>query len=172
MNEDWTLKVTYNQVWWPILGMCAPSKVDTHSSEHTHPEQWAAIYAAAPGEHLGARCLDQGHLIVELRVERALYIHSIHLQLLPARDSNQQPFDYESNTLTIRPQLPHDCSPLRFELTSDSNLSHSFGLNYLVATVKFPMQGKINNESFLFITQRHQEACSQVIWGTLMKLGS
>ncbi len=173
MNEDWTLKVTYNQVWWPILGMCAPSKVDTHSSEHTHthPEQWAAIYAAAPGEHLGARCLDQGHLIVELRVERALYIHSIHLQFLPARDSNQQPFDYESNTLTIRPRLPHDCSPRRFELTSDSNLSHSFWLNYLVAAVKIPMQGKINNASFLFITQR-QKACSQVIWATLMKLGS
>ncbi len=34
-----------------------PSKVHTHSSEHihtvnTHPEQWAAIYAAAPREQL------------------------------------------------------------------------------------------------------------------------
>ncbi len=28
----------------------------------THPEQWAAIYAAAPGEHLCVRCLAQGHL--------------------------------------------------------------------------------------------------------------
>uniref|UniRef100_A0A672MTH6 Kinesin-like protein n=1 Tax=Sinocyclocheilus grahami TaxID=75366 RepID=A0A672MTH6_SINGR len=34
----------------------------THSSEHTHPEQWAAIYAAAPGEQLGVWCLAQGHL--------------------------------------------------------------------------------------------------------------
>ncbi len=46
-----------------------PSKVHTHSSEHTHthtvnthPEQWAAIYAAAPGEQLGVRCLAQGQL--------------------------------------------------------------------------------------------------------------
>ncbi len=44
-----------------------PSKVHTHSSEHTHtvnthPEQWAAIYAVVPGEQLGARCLAQGHL--------------------------------------------------------------------------------------------------------------
>ncbi len=63
--------VTYGQVWWPILGICAlqinPSKVHTHSSElthtvNTHPEQWAAIYAAAPGEQLGVRCLAQGHL--------------------------------------------------------------------------------------------------------------
>ncbi len=42
-----------------------PSKVHTHSSEHTHtvnthPEQWAAIYAAVPGEQLGVRCLAQG----------------------------------------------------------------------------------------------------------------
>ncbi len=42
---------------------------------------------------------------VVLRVERALYIHSPHLQFLPARDSNSQPFDYESNSLTIRPRL-------------------------------------------------------------------
>ncbi len=53
----------------------------THSSEHTHtvnthPEQWAVIYAAAPGEQLGFRCLAQGHLAVVLKVERALYIHS------------------------------------------------------------------------------------------------
>ncbi len=44
-----------------------PSQVHTHSSEHTHtvnthPEQWAAIYAAAPGEQLGVQCLAQGHL--------------------------------------------------------------------------------------------------------------
>ncbi len=42
-----------------------------------------------------------------------LYIHSPHLQFLLARDSNSQPFDYESNPLTIRPRLtphyiPHD----------------------------------------------------------------
>ncbi len=28
----------------------------------THPEQWAAIYAVAPGEQLGVQCLAQGHL--------------------------------------------------------------------------------------------------------------
>ncbi len=44
-----------------------PSKVHTHTAVNTHtvnthPEQWAAIYAAAPGEQLGVRCLAQGHL--------------------------------------------------------------------------------------------------------------
>ncbi len=40
-----------------------------------------------------------------LKVERALYIHSPHLQFLPDRDLNSQPLDYESGSLTIRPQL-------------------------------------------------------------------
>ncbi len=57
---------------WPSMvthtrNLCSainPSKVHTHSSEHTHtvnthPEQWAAN-AAAPGEQLGVRCLAQG----------------------------------------------------------------------------------------------------------------
>ena len=46
-----------------------PSEMHTHRAVNTHthtvsthPEQWAAIYAAAPGEQLGVRCLAQGHL--------------------------------------------------------------------------------------------------------------
>ncbi len=53
-----------------IVNLCSainPSKVHTHSSEHTHTvnkhqEHWASIYAAPPGEQLGVRCLAQGHL--------------------------------------------------------------------------------------------------------------
>uniref|UniRef100_A0A8C1GUZ7 C-type lectin domain-containing protein n=1 Tax=Cyprinus carpio TaxID=7962 RepID=A0A8C1GUZ7_CYPCA len=44
---------------------------------------------------------------------RALYIHSPHLQFLPARDSNSQPLDCKSNTLTVRPRLAQfrgDCN--------------------------------------------------------------
>ncbi len=88
-----------------------PSKVHTHSSEHTHtvnthPEQWAAIYAAAPGEQLGFGALLKGTSVVVLRLERALYIHSPHLQFLPARDSNPRLLGYEPDSLTIRPRLP------------------------------------------------------------------
>ncbi len=54
--------VTHTLNW-----MHLPIQVHTHSSEHTHtvnthPEQWAAIYAAAPGEQLGVQCLAQGHV--------------------------------------------------------------------------------------------------------------
>ncbi len=55
-----------------------PKCTHTHSSEHTHPEQRAAIYAAAPGEQLEVRCLAQGNLVMVLRMERALDIHPPH----------------------------------------------------------------------------------------------
>ncbi len=58
------------KVKWPILWICAlhlthpkctHTAVNTHTV-NTHPEQWATIYAAAPGEQLGVQCLAQGHL--------------------------------------------------------------------------------------------------------------
>ncbi len=71
---------------------------------NTHPEQWAAIYAAAPGEQLGVRCLAQGYFSRGIEGGEST-VHSLpHLQFLPARDSNSQPLDYESDSLTIRPR--------------------------------------------------------------------
>ncbi len=68
------------------LNLCSafnPSKVHTHSSEHTHtvnthPEQWAAIYAVTPREQLGVRCLAQGHLSrgIEGRKDRQNISHT------------------------------------------------------------------------------------------------
>ncbi len=60
----WPSVVTHTQ---NLCSAINPSKVHTHSSEHTHtmnthPEQRAAIYAAAPGEQLGVQCLAQGDL--------------------------------------------------------------------------------------------------------------
>ncbi len=73
---------------------------------NTHPEQLAAIYAVAPGSRWGFGALLKGTSGVVLKVETALYIHSPQLQFLQARDSNLQPLDYESDSLTIRPRLP------------------------------------------------------------------
>ncbi len=87
-----------------------PSKVHTHTQQwtHTHREHTPG----AVGSHLccGAQGSSWGALlkstsVVVLRVERALYIHSPHLQFLQARDSNSQPLGYESDSLTIRPWL-------------------------------------------------------------------
>ncbi len=110
--------VAYSQVWWPILWICALQLTHskcahtqqwTHThTVNTHPEQWAAIYAAAPGEQLWVRCLAQGHLSRGIEGGESA-VHSLqfpHLQFLPARDSNSQPLDYESDSLTIRPRLP------------------------------------------------------------------
>ncbi len=77
------------------------------SAVSTHPEQWAAS-AAVPREQSGVRCLAQGPLSCGIEGgERALDIYSPHLQFLQGRDSNSQPFDYKSNSLTIKPRLPH-----------------------------------------------------------------
>ncbi len=87
-----------------------PSKVHTYSNEHTHtvnthPEQCIAV-----GSHLccGARGAVGGSVPCSRHWgwrERCTFTPS-HLQSLPARDSNSQPLDYESDSLTIRPRLP------------------------------------------------------------------
>ncbi len=112
------MKVTWHTakyVYVPILGICAlqlthpkctHTAVNTHTV-NTHPEQWAAIYVTAHGEQLGVRCLAQGNLSRGIEGGESA-VHSLpHLQFLPARDSNPQPLDYESDSLTIRPRLPH-----------------------------------------------------------------
>ncbi len=78
--------------------------VNTHTHTHTHTEQ--CLCCAARGAVGGSvpcsrapRCGIEGG-------ESA--VHSLpppHLHFLPARDSNSQPFDYESDS-TIRPRLP------------------------------------------------------------------
>ncbi len=110
--------MTYDQVWWPILGICAciyPIQVHTHSSEHTHTHHEHTpgavgrhFYAQRPGISWGFGALLKGTSVVVLRVERALYIHSPTYNSCRTWDSNSQPLDYESNSLTIRPRLPHD----------------------------------------------------------------
>ncbi len=84
--------VTYSQVCWHILGIRAlhfthPS-AHTQQWTHTHTvntqrEQWTAIYAVAHGEQLEVWRLAQGHLVVVLKVERVLYIHSHIYYYLP-----------------------------------------------------------------------------------------
>ncbi len=75
-----------------------PSKVHTHSSEHTHthtvntqPEQWAAIYTAVPREQLGVRCLAQGHLSRGIEGGESI-VHSLPpQQYLPAQIRTRNP---------------------------------------------------------------------------------
>ncbi len=66
--------VTCGKVWLPILGICAlhlthscsahSPAVNTHTHTlNTHPEEWAAIYAAAPGVAVGGSVpFCEGHL--------------------------------------------------------------------------------------------------------------
>ncbi len=55
----------------------------THTAVNTHPEQWAAIYAAAPEEQLGVRCLAQGHLSRGIEGGESA-VHSLPPPTIPA----------------------------------------------------------------------------------------
>ncbi len=105
----WPSMVTHTQ---NLCSAINPSKVRTHSSEHTHTP-WTHTRSSGqpfmlrrPGSSWGFGALLKGTSVVVLKDERALYIHSPHPQSLPARDSNSQPLGYETDSLTIRPRLP------------------------------------------------------------------
>ncbi len=78
---------------YPILNAHTQQWTHTHTM-NTHPEQWAAIYAAVPGEQLGVRCLAQGHLSRSIEGGESAG-HSLPPPTIP-----------ESDSLTIRPRLP------------------------------------------------------------------
>ncbi len=97
--------VMCGQVWCSILGICALHL--THPSANT---LWTTS-AAAPGEQLGVRCLAQGSRLSPQSWywgwrERWTFIPPTYN---PCRtwDSNPQPSGYKSDSLTIRPRLPH-----------------------------------------------------------------
>ncbi len=115
LKWKWKVKVTYGKVWWPILGICAlhlthPKCTNTHSSEHTpwtHTRSSGQPFMLRPqGSSWGFGVLLKGTSVMVLKVERALYIHSPTDNPCWTWDSNSQPLDYESDSLTIRPQLP------------------------------------------------------------------
>ncbi len=60
-----------------------------------------------PGSSWGFGALLKGTSVVVLKVERALYIHSPTYNSCRTGDSNSQSLGYESDSLTIRPRLPH-----------------------------------------------------------------
>ncbi len=103
-------------IWWPKLGIRALQL--THPKwTHTQREQWVAIYAAAPGEQLGVWCLAQGHLSRGIEGGESAGHSLPHRETLPDWDSNSQPFDFKSDSLNIRPQLPRFCLFFFFLLT-------------------------------------------------------
>ncbi len=85
-HDVWPSMVTHIQNLCSAFNpsKCTHTAVNTHThTVNTHPEQWAAIYVAAPGEQLGARCLAQGHLSRGIEGgERA--VHSLHPPTIPA----------------------------------------------------------------------------------------
>ncbi len=100
-----------------------PSKVHTHSSEHahthTHTQQWTHTHRehtpGAVGSHLccGARGAAGGSVSCSRAPQSWYWRRRERWTFTPPTynpcrtwDSNLQPLSYESDSLTIRPQLP------------------------------------------------------------------
>ncbi len=113
--------VMYCQVWWPILEI-GPLHL-THPSAHT--QQWV-VCSHTPGA-VGSHCSSArgavGGSVPCSRAPQSWYWRwreccSFTIPTFnPCRtwDSNPQPLDYKSDSLTTRPRLPHHhCSPERY----------------------------------------------------------
>ncbi len=78
-----------------------------HTQQWTHTGSRGQPFTLQhPGSSWGFGALLKGTSVVVLSVERALYIQSPHLQYLLDRDSNSQPFDYESASLPLGHDFP------------------------------------------------------------------
>ncbi len=78
-----------------------------------------------PGSSWGFSALLKDTSVVVLKEERALVIHSPTNNHCRTRDSNPQPLDYESNSLTIRPRLPHVYSYIEVAMCPSSSFYSS-----------------------------------------------
>ncbi len=108
--------MTYDQVWWPILRICAlhlthPKCTHTAVKIHTHREHTPG----AVGSHLccGARGAVGGSVPCSRAPQSWYWGWRERCTFTPPTynscqtwDSNSQPLGYESDSLTIRPRLP------------------------------------------------------------------
>ncbi len=93
-RDMWPSMVTHTQ---NLCSAFNPSKC-THTAVNTHTPWTHTRSSGQPfmlrrlGSSWGFGALLKDTSVVVLKVERALYIHSPHLQFLPARDSNSHDF--------------------------------------------------------------------------------
>ncbi len=109
-DVTWPSMVTHTRNLCSVLN---PSKVHTHSSEHTHTEHTPG----AVGSHLccGARGSVGGPVSCSRAPQSWYWRRRERCTFTPPTynscwtwDSNSQPLDYESKSLTIRPRLTHN----------------------------------------------------------------
>ncbi len=119
--SHWTeenFKVTWRDMWPSMVthtrNLCSafnPSKVHTQTvnthTPWTHTRSSGQPFMLrCPGSSWGFSLLKGLTSVVVLKVERALDIHSPHLQFLPDPRLEPATSGYKSDALSIRPQLP------------------------------------------------------------------
>ncbi len=118
-----------------------------------------------PGSSWVSGALLKDTSVVVLKEERALVIHSPTNNPCRTWDSNPQPLDYESDSLTIRPRLPlHSINrvcaianlKVKVKLKSDRAFQSSFSARILIAAPWCP------HFIYSIITQRYN--CARKYW--------
>ncbi len=105
LNVYMNVKAKYSDPYSEFVLYIYPSKVHTHSSEHTHTVGSHLCCGARGVVGVSVACSRAPHHGIE-GGERALCIHSPHRQSLPDRDSNSQHLDYESDYLPLGHDFP------------------------------------------------------------------
>ncbi len=83
--------------------MCPHTTVNTHTPWTHTRSSGQPFMLRCPGSSRGFGALLKGTSIVVLRVKSSWTFTPLTYNCRSARDSNSQPFDYESNSQTIRP---------------------------------------------------------------------
>ncbi len=101
------IEMTYGQVWSHTRNSCSafnPSKACAHAHTHTHTH----THTQSSGQPLRHPGSSWGSVPCS-RSPQSWYWRTFPPTYNPCRtwDSNSQPLDYKSDSLTIRPWLPH-----------------------------------------------------------------
>ncbi len=104
--------VTYDEVWWPILGICALHLTHpkcTHTAVNTHRSSGQPFMLRRPGSSWGSVPCSRAPQSWYWRWrECSAFTPPTYNSCWP---ETRTPFDYESDSLTIRPGLPMTCKP-------------------------------------------------------------
>ncbi len=131
-SDVWPSMVTHTR---NLCSAFNPSKC-THTAVNTHTPWTHTRSSGQPGEQLGVRCLAQ----VSHRhgIEGGESNNSCRTW-----DSNLWPSGYKSDSLSIRPRLPHVMYHVSCVLVRSLRVQCSRALNTLIVSVKDPMRSSI-----------------------------
>ncbi len=121
-----------------------------------------------PGSSWGFGALLKDTSVVVLKEERALVIYSPTNNPCRTWDSNPQPLDYKSDSLTIRPRLPH-LFILFFKKRKEDHFEYFTILNDLNGKLKSSASLKHNKTVKMNVSRGHLNNCTCIMVSLICK---